>query len=264
MHSLLYMRQCNMTHASVTWPIHTYHDTSIYDMTHSFMCHDSSHVIWLIHVWNDSFMCDMTHKYMHAQLFMLSHDSFMCYMTHSCVTRHICGFDVTYSELTWLVSMRHDSFICDMTHSFVTPLIHVWHDSFTCDMTHSCVIWLIHMWHDSFMCDVTHASVTWLIPTWHDSSTCDMTQKEVDITKRWSSRNEHEEEGGGGKSPEVFVLVLIYMTARLPAFIFFVCSTFFWLTQDVGAINMGLPARDMHATSCVPYLSSKVLYMPSI
>jgi len=122
--------------SSVTWLIRTWHDSLIFDLTHSYVrrldCtwHACLRRQWpfvtrLIHMWHDSFTCDMTH-----------------------------------SHVTRLIHMWHDSFICDLTHSYVTRLIHMWHDSFMCDMTHSYATWLIHVSHDSFICDMTHSRVT--------------------------------------------------------------------------------------------------------
>jgi len=104
------------------------------DMIHLFMWHDSFIcVTWLIH------MCDRTHLYVWQDSFICvtwlihMYDIYMCDRTHSYV---------------W-----HDSFIN------VTRLVHTSRVSFKFDMTHSDVTWLIHKWHDSFRCDQTHSYV---------------------------------------------------------------------------------------------------------
>jgi len=115
----------------------------LFDMTHSYVWHDSFIcVTWLIH------MCDMTHS-----LVRLMWSIHTCDMTHSfiCVTWLMHSFVWWLDPIirvTWLIHM------CDMID------LYVWHVSFihlfirsinTCDMTHSfiCVTWLIHM------CDMT-------------------------------------------------------------------------------------------------------------
>jgi len=128
----------------------------IYDMTHSYLWHDSPvrRSIWTLDVFarieHDSFM------YVWYDLFRInSYQSRDPFMTHSNV---------------W-----HDSFICvtRLIHMRDMPRSYVWHDSVIC------VTWLVHMrdmprsyvWHDSFICvtrlihmrGMTHSY------TWHDS-----------------------------------------------------------------------------------------------
>jgi len=80
---------------SISWRIHTWHDSFGYHVTHS-------EVTWLMHMWHDSFVCRVAHLHM-TRLIRMRCDSFMC--------------DTTHSYVTWFVHTWHDSFVCDVTHS---------------------------------------------------------------------------------------------------------------------------------------------------
>jgi len=94
---LIYCPLCPVTDLDficVTWLVY------VFDMSHSFVWHDSFiSVVWLIH------MCDMTHSYLWHLAFI--RDPWLI---------HIC--DMTHSYVSWLIH------VCDMPHWYL------WHDSF--------------------------------------------------------------------------------------------------------------------------------------
>jgi len=167
----------------VTWFTLAWHDTSICDMTHSYMT-------WLLirgdvtfsYLWHDwGTACAEETLRPHSYVW---HDSFMCDttqtirdVTHSYVTWLLIRGDMTLSYLwcDWGTACAeeplhthsyvcHDSFIRDTIHSYVTRAIRMWHDSFIrSDRTHRYETCIIHMWHDSLICgDITFLHV------WHD------------------------------------------------------------------------------------------------
>ena len=174
---------------SSSFSTHTHRDQGpkMFDMSHSYMCHDSC-ATWLVqcvirlirmcdatclHVWRDSFICVtwLTKRSWKAGVKMplyVCHDSFVCvtWIIHMC---HVTCWNVWHDSficVTWLIRM------CDMTHSYV------WRDSFIC------VTWLIHM------CDMTHSYV-WrdsFIYMWHDSCHTNI------MSHAWTSHVTHKKE----------------------------------------------------------------------
>jgi len=168
-HTCVTWRFGHNSHTCVTWlsDMHqVWHDVSIWDITHWYVC-----VTWRIdmthlHVWHDSLIC-------------ITCDEMF---RHVCATWHwdtlICMRDMTHwhdspTRVTWLIHVHHvghvaHRYICGTIqidkYAYVTCLIDM------CDMTH---------WYAScgtcrasiHMCDNTHCyvCVTWLIKM------CDMT-----------------------------------------------------------------------------------------
>jgi len=146
----------------------------MYDMTHSYLWHDSfTRVMRII------YMCDIHFSYVrHASCIHETWLIHMCDMTHShvwhdtftCVTWHIHMCDMTHPYVytwTFLVNrsqrQKKRSNVCDMTHSYVRLFdSSIRHESF---IYH---IWLIHM-RDMIHPYVTHNHMSDIIHTyvWH-------------------------------------------------------------------------------------------------
>jgi len=79
----------------------------MYDMTHSYVWHDSFIDMTHSYVRHDAFMCDMTHSY-------ARHDAFICvtWLIHMCDMIHWHVQNDAFTCVTWLIHM------CDMTHRF--------------------------------------------------------------------------------------------------------------------------------------------------
>ena len=117
---------CEVTHSSVTWLIHTWHDSCA--CIHTYMWHDFSIcVIWLlVHLYD---VRDVTDSYECHDLFVrVTWRIQTCVKTHSCVqwVSHVCAMTNSYVQyvtvicVTWLVHtrarihpyVRHDAYVC--------------------------------------------------------------------------------------------------------------------------------------------------------
>jgi len=137
------MQMCDMTHEfrvkAIPSPAPLPLSMCVYDMTHSYVWHDS----WIQS--NDG-MHDMTHEYRVKTIPSPAPSSLSMYvyaMTHSYITCDMTHADVWHDS--WIQS-KDDTLSRTFASLYVcvchdSSIRHVWHDSFIC-----------RKWHDSFIC----------------------------------------------------------------------------------------------------------------
>ena len=128
---------CALTHPSVKWLILGWYNSFslICDTTYS-SCTIYERVTWLIHIYHDSFIYDTTHLHV-TQLLHIWHTP-SSHVTHDPFTCSLLMCIMTLSHLPWLIHVCHDSFIiCAIENGsrldlYVPWLIYVCRDWFVC------------------------------------------------------------------------------------------------------------------------------------
>jgi len=142
-----YSFQCIPTHSYVTCLIHTWHVSSIRNVSHSYgTC--------LIHTWHVSFIRD------------ISVSCGTCLIrTNQCRSWHnsLIAY-TTPSYVIWLICIPHNSSTSVLIHSYVTCLIHMWHVSFKTMPSKMSRQLSGHFWGHCLEWDMSHILCAYVCP----------------------------------------------------------------------------------------------------
>jgi len=132
----------------VTWLIHMWRDTFLWDVTNSY--HRYTCIKWMRdQLWHDA----VTHQYVNWHISMrheavISH--LYAFISHLYAV-HLHKGDVTVGHASTLCRC-----ICDMNSSRPIGMCHVTYGWGRCTFGQARVMWLIHTWRDTFLWSVAH------------------------------------------------------------------------------------------------------------
>ena len=229
--------------AYLTWLLHTWHDSSICDMTQAY-------VTWLVHMWHYSGICHLTHACV-TWLMHMWHVSFIRDTTHLFYNWHACLAPLC----SIAAGVAADWCISEMTHAYVTWLMHVWHGSVMCDMTYLCMndalaytsVQVIHKWVMSHVNEPCHTCMSHVTYAWvmsHVNEPCHTCMSHV--TYAWVMSHIHKSAATHGTWAATPGVTAHLWTCHLTcAYGTYTCDVYMWLDLCIYAVY----ATYMHTSS---------------